>query len=586
MSDQKKTAGKRQAASSPKRKRKNAATIVGALLIVCILLGALGFCGYTAYSLLMSGDIFHGVRMGQVDLSGLDRAEARAALERMYGETTIDSVIDIQAGDQLFTLSASEAGLSYDIPASIDQAYAFGRQGSLLDRARLYWSTRMNPVQLELVTTLDRNVLDARVEEIAQAVVQPLAPSSYSYADGVVSLDKGQVGYSLDEEHLYEALDTKLRTADFTPVQAVRREAYPQELNAILIASVVNRDVEQTTLDLNADPTGNTIREGVMGIHVSESDLNAAIISENRFETVQCTLTQPDYTAAEYQALLFRDVLGQCTTDFNPGNVGRTTNVLLATDFCNGVILMPGDVFSYNEAVGPRTYERGFKDATVYVGNSAEDGVGGGICQVSSTIYYAALRADLAIVERYAHSRMVTYVPLGEDATVAWGSKDFRFENNTPFPIKVVTSHKTNNLTVKLLGTQTVPNKVVKIVTTELSKTPFEVVYEIDETLPVGTEKVDSNGYTGYKTESYRVVYIDGKEVSRTFENKSTYKKYDKIIKHNPADPNAVPGVSTTTPSQPVTPAEPDNSAGAVEPGVPFEDSGVSNMGGSLGPAD
>ena len=586
MSDQKKTAGKRQAASSPKRKRKNAATIVGALLIVCILLGALGFCGYTAYSLLMSGDIFHGVRMGQVDLSGLDRAEARAALERMYGETTIDSVIDIQAGDQLFTLSASEAGLSYDIPASIDQAYAFGLQGSLIDRARLYWSTRMNPVQLELVTTLDRNVLDARVEEIAQAVVQPLAPSSYSYADGVVSLDKGQVGYSLDEEHLYEALDTKLRTADFTPVQAVRREAYPQELNAILIASVVNREVEQTTLDLNADPTGNTIREGVMGVHVSESDLNAAITSENRFETVQCTLTQPDYTAAEYQALLFRDVLGQCTTDFNPGNVGRTTNVLLATDFCNGVILMPGDVFSYNEAVGPRTYERGFKDATVYVGNSAEDGVGGGICQVSSTIYYAALRADLAIVERYAHSRMVTYVPLGEDATVAWGSKDFRFENNTPFPIKVVTSHKTNNLTVKLLGTQTVPNKVVKIATTELSKTPFEVVYEIDETLPVGTEKVDSNGYTGYKTESYRVVYIDGKEVSRTFENKSTYKKYDKIIKHNPADPNAVPGVSTTTPSQPVIPAEPDNSAGAVEPGVPFEDSGVGNMGGSLGPAD
>ena len=169
---------------------------------------------------------------------------------------------------------------------------------------------------------------------------------------------------------------------------------------------------------------------------------------------------------------------------------------------------------------------------------------------------------------------------------MAWGSKDFRFENNTPFPIKVVTSHKTNNLTVKLLGTQTVPNKVVKIVTTELSKTPFEVVYEIDETLPVGTEKVDSNGYTGYKTESYRVVYIDGKEVSRTFENKSTYKKYDKIIKHNPADPNAVPGVSTTTPSQPVTPAEPDNSAGAVEPGVPFEDSGVGNTGGSLGPAD
>ena len=244
----------------------------------------------------------------------------------------------------------------------------------------------------------------------------------------------------------------------------------------------------------------------------------------------------------------------------------------------NGVILMPGDVFSYNDSVGPRTYERGFKDATVYVGNSAEDGVGGGICQVSSTIYYAALRADLKIVERYAHSRMVTYVPLGEDATVAWGSKDFKFENNTDFPMKVVTSHKTNNLTVKLYGTQTVANKTVKIETTQLSKTPFEVVYEVDETLAPGTESVKSNGYTGYKTESYRVVYIDGQEVSRTFENKSTYKKYDKVILHNPA-------------AAPITPVGPapstEETPGAVEPGVPLDPNWNNNSSdGSLSTGD
>jgi len=577
LSEQKKTTGKRQAASSPKRKRKNAAAIVGVVLIVLIVLGALGFCGYTAYSVFMSGDIFPGVRMGQCDLSGMDRAQARAALEEAYGTTAIDSVIDIQVGDQLFSLSAAEAGLSYDIPASIDQAYAYGRSGGAIYRARQYWSTSMHPQQMELVTTLDRNVLDARVDEIAQAVEQPMAPSSYSYADGVVSLDKGQVGYSLDKEHLYAALDSKLRTADFSAMEAIRKESHPAQLNALLIASVVNREVEQTVLDLESDPTGNTVRAGTMGIHVAESDLNAALSSANRYETVSCTLTQPDYTVDEYKALLFRDILGECTTDFNAGNVGRTTNVLLATDFCNGVILMPGDVFSYNDSVGPRTYERGFKDATVYVGNSAEDGVGGGICQVSSTIYYAALRADLKIVERYAHSRMVTYVPLGEDATVAWGSKDFKFENNTDFPIKVVTSHKTSNLTVKLYGTQTVENKVVKIETTQLSKTPFEVVYEIDETLAPGTEKVDSNGYTGYKTESYRVVYIDGKEVSRTFENKSTYKKYDKVILHNPKPDVIIPvGPAPST----------DEDPGAVEPGMPIDPNWNNSSGGSLSAGD
>ena len=578
MSEQNKNVGKRQAASSAKRKRKNAASIIGVFLIILILFGALGFCGYTAYNVTMSGDIFPGVRMGQCDLSGMDRAEARAALEKVYGSADIDAVIDIQVGDQLFTLSAAEAGLTYDIPASIDRAYAYGREGNLIYRARQYWSTARNPQQMELVTTLDRNVLDARVDEIAAAVEQPMAPSSYSYKDGVITLDKGQGGYSLDREHLYSALDNKLRTADFTAMEAVRKESHPATLNALVIAASVNREVEQTTLDLEADPSGNTVRAGTQGINVTESALNAALSSANRHETVQCTLTDPDYTVDEYKALLFRDVLGQCTTDFNPGNKGRTTNVLLATDFCNGVILMPGDVFSYNDSVGPRTYERGFKDATVYVGNSAEDGVGGGICQVSSTIYYAALRADLKIVERYAHSRMVTYVPLGEDATVAWGSKDFKFENNTDFPMKVVTSHKTNNLTVKLYGTQMVENKEVKIETTQLSKTPFEVVYEIDETLPLGTEKVKSNGYTGYKTESYRVVYIDGVEVSRTFENKSTYKKYDKVILHNPA-------------AAPITPVGPapstEETPGAVEPGAPLDPNWNNNSsGGSLSTGD
>ena len=568
LSDEKKTVGKRQAASSAKRKRKNAAAILCAGLIVLTVLGALGFCGYTAYNVLMSNDIYPGVRMGDCDLSGMDRAQARTTLENAYGNTGIDEVIDITVGDRQFSLSAQECGLSYDIPASVDRAFAHGRQGGFIYRARQYWDTRRNPQQLELITALDRTVLQTRVDEIAAAVEQPMAPSDWSYADGVITLDKGQTGYSLDKEQLYSALDSKLHTADFTAMEAVRKEAHPQALNAAVIAAAVNCDVVQTTLDMEADPSGNTVREGTVGVNITESALNTAIASANRHETVQCTLTQPDYTAAEYKALLFRDVLGQCTTDFNPGNVGRTTNVLLATDFCNGVILMPGDVFSYNDVVGPRTYERGFKDATVYVGNSAEDGVGGGICQVSSIYCYAALRADLEIVERYAHSRMVTYVPLGEDATVAWGSKDFRFANNTDFPMKVVTSHKKDTLTVKLYGTQT-QNKTVKIETTQLSKTPFEVVYEIDETLPLGTEKVKSNGYTGYKTESYRVVYIDGVEVSRTLENKSTYKKYDKVIQHNPK------------PTEPAAPAAPAIPAQPTEPTV--EPQPVPSPGGILG---
>ena len=577
MSEQKKTTGKRQAARSKKTKRKQGTTIGVVLLIFAIVVGAIAFCGYTVYQLTMGTTILNGVRMGTVDLSDMDRQQARAALEEQYGGAVVGEVINIHVGGKDFSLSAEESGLQYDISDSVELAYAYGRDGTMMERAKLYWGTRRNPVQLELKTALDVGVLRNRVEEIAAELEQPMAPSSYSYQDGQIYLDKGQIGYSLDKEDLQAKLEHKLRTADFTGVEGVLKESHPQSLSAASIAQAVNVEVTQTTLDLEADPTGGTIRPGTAGVKVEESALNAAIASANRKETVACTLTQPDYTVSEYKALLFRDVLGEHTSDFNPGNVGRTTNVLLATDFCNGVILMPGDIFSYNDTVGPRTYERGFKDATVYVGNSAEDGVGGGICQVSSTIYYATLRADLEIVERYAHSRMVTYVPLGADATVAWGSKDFRFANNTDFPIKVVTSHKTNTLTVQLFGTD-LENKSAEVEYTVLTHTPFEIIYELDETLPLGTEKVKSGGYTGYKVELYRIVYIDGVEVSRTKENTSTYKKYDKVILHNPApepEPLPEPVVPAPTPD-PVVPAPtPDPVVPAptppVEPVVPAE---------------
>ena len=181
------------------------------------------------------------------------------------------------------------------------------------------------------------------------------------------------------------------------------RRSQPEALSAQAIAQEVNREGTEPSLDLENDPTGRTVTPGTEGVEVAVSAIQAALDSGDRITTVQCTVTPPKYTAAEYKALLFRDVLGEYSSSFNAGNVGRTTNVLLATDFCNGVILRPGDIFSYNNAVGPRTYERGFKDAIVYVGASAEDGVGGGICQVSSTLYNAVLYANLEIVERACH---------------------------------------------------------------------------------------------------------------------------------------------------------------------------------------
>ena len=215
--------------------------------------------------------------------------------------------------------------------------------------------------------------------------------------------------------------------------------------------------------------------------------------------------------------------------------------------------------------MGPRTYATGLKAAPVFANGGAEDGVGGGICQVSSTLYVATLKADMEIVERRNHSLYVSYVPLGQDATVAYGAVDFRFRNNTDYPIKVVAGTSGSSLTVSLLGTQT-QDKRVEIVTQTLSSDPFQTVYEDDPSLAPGQTKTKSGGYPGYKTVSYRVVYVDGKEVSRTLENNSTYKRVDKVILRGPekvaeqppeppVEPPTEPSEEPTT--QPETPTDP-----------------------------
>ena len=222
-----------------------------------------------------------------------------------------------------------------------------------------------------------------------------------------------------------------------------------------------------------------------------------------------------------------------------------------------------GDVFSYNGVVGQRTAANGYQAAPAYVKGETVDEIGGGICQTSSTLYLACLRSNLEITERYAHRYIPAYITAGMDATVSWGGPDYKFTNNTQYPIKIVTAYADGYLTVKVLGTN-VDGTSVKMTNEWLSTTPYEVVYEDDSTLPAGTEKVKTSPYTGYKYRTYRNVYdANGKLISSTYEATSDYKSRDKVVLRGPAvespDTPVLGPEEIPVPSEPgdVTPAEP-----------------------------
>ena len=192
---------------------------------------------------------------------------------------------------------------------------------------------------------------------------------------------------------------------------------------------------------------------------------------------------------------------------------------------------MPGETFSYNQTVGERTIAEGYKEAGAYAGGRVVQDVGGGICQTSSTLYNAALLANLEIVDRSNHQFLTSYVDAGRDATVAWGSIDFQFKNTRTYPIKIEATAKNGVCKMSIYGIKEETEYEVVIQSEVLSYIPFTTKYENDETLDEGEEVVEQSGYRGCTSEAYRILKQNGEVVSKTLLSKDTYDPMTRIIK-------------------------------------------------------
>jgi vancomycin resistance protein YoaR len=224
-----------------------------------------------------------------------------------------------------------------------------------------------------------------------------------------------------------------------------------------------------------------------------------------------------------------KEVEGQFTTHFPTGKKSRCSNIQLASSKLNGIVLMPGDRVSFNNTVGRRTEKAGFQIAGVYKNGKHDVDVGGGICQVSTTLYNAALLADLKIVQRHNHSMPVAYVPLGRDATVDYGALDLEIENNMDHPIALNSQYEAGRLTFRILGKKD-PTLDVKIESDGRQRWDAGTQVIFDPTLAPGKKKVVDKGASGQQISTYRVVYRGGKLVAREPLGKSYYKGGQKII--------------------------------------------------------
>ena len=266
----------------------------------------------------------------------------------------------------------------------------------------------------------------------------------------------------------------------------------------------------------------------------------------------EITVTEPKVTKADNEKVT--DLIGTYSTTYSANAAGRNENLRVGCANIDGTVIAPGEVFSMNVGLGPQTYANGYKDAGVYVNGKVEQGVAGGVCQVTSTLYNAVILAELEVVERYPHSMTVGYVPLGRDAAVAGDYKDLKFRNDTEYPVYLEAYARDGKVVCNLYGHE---------IHDAGHKVDFEMVFDgtipkpaekitKDASKPEGYRQVTYNGKTGSKVSTYKIITEGGKQTSKEWFSSSTYRATaDEVTvgtKKAEAAPEPTPATQTETP--------------------------------------
>ncbi|MBH1940235.1 VanW family protein [Mobilitalea sibirica] len=406
--------------------------------------------------------IHNGVFIDTVNISGMTQAEAEEAVSDFLTELQ-KKEIAIQVGSKVVYSTMGELGYTYEPNNYIKQALRLATSGNVIKKYK-------------------------DIKDIEHGnIIYPLT-------------------FSFDENRLRELIAGEVSYYNIEPVNAT----FSRKNNEfVYVDHVIGSKVD-------VDQTFELIRQNINSWNRLDMFVEAVMVDD-----------MPAYTREDLENS--NSILGEFTTEYTSSAEGRAANLANGARLMNNTVLYPGETFSTIDALMPFTYENGYFDAGAYInGRIVDDNIGGGACQVSTTLYNALLLSEIDIVSRQAHSMTVSYVPLSMDAAVSeTGGKDLLFKNNTDLPILIEAFSKDRKITFRIWGHETrdTKNRTVKYENKVVSETapPSKDIITKDPTQPTTYKKVTQKAKTGYRTELYKVVYENGKEVSRTKINSSYY---------------------------------------------------------------
>lgn len=495
--------------------------IIIAIIICVIFIISTGF----ALVNMTNENMMAGVTIDGIKVQGLNKEEAQSLIETKILEK-INNYIKIYVDNEENTILLSQIELNYDIKTAIDEAYNVGRGGNIFANNFSILKSKIFGEEIEINFEYNEKLLNNIIQDIKNKIENPIKEPTYCIEDEELIITKGVEGYTIDENELKDKIIKAMQLENDNCININTFLVKPDDINIEEIYEEVHtqaQDAYYTTDPVEVFPE-------VIGI---DFDIESAteILKEEKDEyVIPLVITYPTKTTKDIGLEVFPDRLSTISTRYDATNQTRTNNLQIAMDKINGVIVMPGEIFSYNKTLGKRTVEAGYKDAAGYAGGKVVQMIGGGICQISSTLYDAVLYANLDIVERHNHAFLTSYIGPGKDATVVYGSLDFQFKNTRNYPIKIVSNMQNGIATISIYGIKEENEYDVEIFTTVLSYIPYEIIYENDSSLESGTEVVTQEGQKGCKSITYKILKQNGKEISRSVLSTDTYSPMNKYI--------------------------------------------------------
>lgn len=437
-----------------KNKRRIGISVLCLVLLIGVVLGCQIFLDP------LDNRMAPGVTIGGLDVGGMTRAEARQALTAAAKETFLAESLPVSLPEETLSLAPADLEVKLNTFGAVRAAFRVGRTES----------DTVYEIGLAPYITLNEDAVRDMFQAYAQQYDTELTQATIRMEGDMPELSTVRPVEEITCQNLSITLGLPTAHLDIEAALASVMEGYDSAISAcengtygVTIEIIPDAVPELPNLfelydQYQVAPTNDSLDmehynlvNGTYGYHFHLASAIGTLASAKYGETVSIPMVcyEPEIYG---EGVYFRDLLGHCETKHN-NNENRNTNLKLLCAAIDGTVLQPGEEFSYNEVVGERTAERGYKAAPAYSGDRLVNSVGGGVCQGSSTLYNCVLLADLEVTKRVCHGASINYLPLGLDAAVNWGTTDFRFRNSSNFPILLKAEVSDGYVKMQILGT-------------------------------------------------------------------------------------------------------------------------------------